>query len=261
MRSSVLEGEAFDGKDVFPLVRRELMRWGGEVMALPLGVELATPGKQTKDHPALGLLAMAAAGAMSEGREGVMFDPQTMKPRISDAVFVEALERLAKSEPRNRSEGSGDVPIIPVLGFADRLLGVTTSSRNGASAFKLAAWLASAETSTQLDLAGARLQPVRRSLAAAAAWHDPRQSANERGEAAETLETALNAERCLLAPRIPGVDDYMVALDEAAKTPPADKAAAEGALQKVAARWEQITDAHGREAQRRAYLKHLNIAE
>ena len=45
VRPSVLEGDEFNGDDVFPLVRRELMRWGGEVMALPLGVELAVPGK------------------------------------------------------------------------------------------------------------------------------------------------------------------------------------------------------------------------
>ena len=68
-------------------------------------------------------------------------------------------------------------------------------------------------------------------------------------------------DQCLLVPRIPGVDEYMAALDEAAKSPPADKAAAEAALQKVAERWEQITNAHGREAQRQAYLKHLQISE
>jgi hypothetical protein len=99
MRSSVLEGDEFDAKDVFPIVRRELMRWGGEVMALPLGVELAVPGRQNKSHPGLNLLAIAAPGAVTDGREGVLFDPQTMKPRITDAVFVEALQRLAKAEP------------------------------------------------------------------------------------------------------------------------------------------------------------------
>jgi hypothetical protein len=261
VRSSVLEGDAFDGKDVYPIVRRELMRWGGEVLALPLGVDLTVPGKFNKTHPGLNFLAVAAPGAVSDGREGVLFDPQTMKPRITDPVFVEALQLMAKPEPGNKSKGSGDDRIVPVFGFSDRLLGVTTSSRNGATAFKLAAWLASAEISTQLESAGERMQPVRRSLAASSAWHDPKQSANERAEAAKTLEAAMDAERCLLVPRIPGVDEYVVALDEAAKTPPADKTAAEAALQKVAVQWEQITEAHGREAQRRAYLKHLQISE
>lgn len=261
VRSSVLEGDEFDSKDVFPIVRRELMRWGGEVMALPLGIELVVPEKLNKLHPGLNFLAIAAPSAVSDGREGVLFEPQTMKPRMTDAVFVEALQRLAKAEQKNKSAESSDVHVVPVLGFADRLMGVTSSSRNGASAFKLAAWLASAETSTQLESAGERLLPVRRSLAAAAAWHDPAQSAGERAEVAKTLEVALNAERSLLVPRIPGVDKYMAALDEVAKTPPVDKAAAEAALQKVAERWEQITNAHGREAQQRAYLKHLQISE
>jgi ABC-type glycerol-3-phosphate transport system substrate-binding protein len=261
MRSSVLEGDAFDGKDVYPIVRRELMRWGGEVMALPLGIELAVPEMQIKSHPGLNFLAIAALNAVSNGREGVLFDPQTMKPRITDAVFVNALQQLAKADPAGKPSESRDVHIVPVLGFADRLMAVTSSSRNGASAFKLAAWLASPETSTQLASAGERMLPVRRSLAAVAAWHDPAQSAGERTETAKTLEAALNAERCLLVPRIPGVDEYMAALDEAARTPAADKVTAEAVLQKVAERWEQITNAHGREAQRRAYLKHLQISE
>lgn len=261
MRPSVLEGDQFDAKDVFPLVRRELMRWGGEVMALPLGVELAVPGKQNKSHPGLNFLAIAAPGAVTDGREGVLFDPQTMKPRITDAVFVEALQRLANAEAAKKPEGRGDAPIVPVLGFADRLMGVTASSRNGASAFKLAAWLASADVSTQLASGSERLLPVRRSLAAPASSRDPSQPSGERTDSPKTLATSLNSDRCLLVPRIPGVDEYMAALDEAAKTPPADKAAAEAALQKVAERWEQITNAHGRESQRRAYLKHLQISE
>ena len=261
IRSSVLEGDEFDGKEVFPIVRRELMRWGGEVMALPLGVELVVTGTQNKSHPGLNFLAIAAPNAVSDGREGVLFDPQTMKPRIADAVFVEALQRLAKAEPAKKPDERSDVPIVPVFGFADRLMGVTTSSRNGASAFKLAAWLASADVSTQLESAGDRMLPVRRSLATSTSRHDPAQSSGEREDSAKTPETALNADRCLLVPRIPGVDEYMSALDEAAKAPPADKAAAEAALQKVAERWEQITNAHGREAQRQAYLKHLQISE
>jgi hypothetical protein len=261
MRSSVLEGDEFDAKDVFPIVRRELMRWGGEVMALPLGVELAVPGNQNNAHPGLSFLAVAAPGAVTDGREGVLFDPQTMKPRITDAVFVEALQRLAKAEPGKKPEGRDDAPAVPVFGFADRLMGVTTSSRNGASAFKLAAWLASAEVSTQLASGGERMLPVRRSLAAPTSSRDSAQSSDEGAESAKNRKTSLNSDRCLLVPRIPGVDEYMAALDEAAKTPPADKAAAEAALQKVAARWEQITNAHGRESQRRAYLKHLQISE
>jgi hypothetical protein len=261
VRPSVLEGDEFSGGDVFPLLRRELMRWGGEVMALPLGIQVAMPGAANAVHPGLAFLAVAAPSAVSNGHEGVLFDPQTMKPRITDRVFVDALQRYSKSETSTLAEASGAERFVPVLGFADRLVGVSTASRNGASAFKLIAWLASADVSTQLVVPGERLLPVRRSLAATSSRSNSTQPPGERAETAKTLEAALDAEQCLLVPRIPGVDEYMAALDEAAKTPVANKAAADAALRKVAERWEQITSAHGRDAQRRAYLKHLQITE
>src|SRR3954447_18734866 len=54
VRASVLDGDEFNGRDVFPLLRRELMRWGGEVMALPLGVQVVVPGTADASHPGLG---------------------------------------------------------------------------------------------------------------------------------------------------------------------------------------------------------------
>jgi hypothetical protein len=73
------------------------------------------------------------------------------------------------------------------------------------------------------------------------------------------LEAALSGEKHLLIPRIPGVDEYLAALDEAVKAVMNDHVAAQTALDNAAKRWEEITDAHGRDAQRKAYLKHLGI--
>jgi ABC-type glycerol-3-phosphate transport system substrate-binding protein len=141
------------------------------------------------------------------------------------------------------------------------MIGVASASRNGASAFQLIAWLASPDISAQLASAGERMMPVRKSLASSSAGVDSTKSSGEGSESAKMLEPVLNAEQCLLVPRIPGIDEYMAALDEAVKSPPRDKAAAEAALKKVADEWEQITNAHGRDAQRRAYLNHLEITE
>src|SRR5262249_25122661 len=132
---------------------------------------------------------------------------------------------------------------------------------NGASAFKLAAWLASPDVSAQLNVPENRLTSVRRSSDVASSQSKSEQPSGERDETANTLASALAGNQCLLVPRIPGVDEYMAALNEAAKSAPADEAAAEAALQKVAERWEQITNAHGRDSQRRAYLNHLGISE
>jgi hypothetical protein len=261
VRSSVLEGDEFDGRDVFPLLRRELMRWGGEVMALPLGVQVVAPDKADAGHPGLRFLAVAAPSAVANEREGVLFDPQTMKPRIADPVFVDALEKFAKSKSAARTGEKSGENFVPVLGFGDRLIAVNSASRNGASAFKLAAWLASVDVSTQLNAAGDPLLSVRRAAAPQPSRSNSDQPPGDRRETAKTFEAALNGDRCLLVPRIPGVDEYMAALDEAVKAPPADKVAAAAGLQKVAERWEQITIAHGREAQRQAYLKHLQISQ
>jgi hypothetical protein len=261
VRPSVLQSAEFDAGDVFPLVRRELMRWGGEVMALPLGVRIAMRNKSTDDHPGIALLAEAAPTALSNEHEGVLFDPQTMKPRIDDAPFIKALQQLVEIGPENGRTGIGFAQSAPVFGFDDRLVAVSTASRNGASAFKLIAWLASAEISTQLARAGKQQMPVRRSLVMSSAWYEAGLNASERAKFAEALTTSLSGEKCLLIPRIPGVDEYMAALDAAVKSAMVDKVPANVALRNAADRWNQITDAHGRDRQRQAYLKHLGIAE
>jgi hypothetical protein len=64
-----------------------------------------------------------------------------------------------------------------------------------------------------------------------------------------------------LVPRIPGVDEYLAALDEAVDETVRLGAAPQDALAKAAQRWEEITDARGRDSQRPAYWKHLGISE
>lgn len=260
VRASVLESDEFKADDVFPLIRRELIRWGGDVMALPLGLDLETPGNKVHSHSSIGLLIEAAPSITSNEREGKLFDPQTMKPRISDPEFVAALRRFAAASGKNDAPRTGTSRMVPVIGIADRLVAVTTASRNGASAFKLIGWLASAEVSTQLESQGERKLPVRPSLLTSSVWYDPALTATERSEITKTLELELNGDKCFVFPRIPGVDEYMTALDEEVTAAVLGKLAPEVALAKAAERWERITDAHDRAAQRRAYLKHLGIS-
>src|SRR3954469_13556306 len=143
VRKSVLDSGEFNASDVFPLIRRDLMKWGGEVMALPLGVKIAMRTKAAENHPGISLLVEAAPAVFSTEREGVLFDPQTMKPRIQETVFVAALERLAKKMSEHISIGIDFAESTPVFGFEDRLIAASAASRNGASAFKLMTWLAS----------------------------------------------------------------------------------------------------------------------
>ncbi len=264
VRQNVLDDESMKFDDIFPLVRNELISWGGQIMALPLGIGpfALTP---TSDAPrAIALLSAAAPHAISNARIGVLFDTETMKPRITEPEFVKALVQLAErngSKVGKQAASSTDELVIPVLGYNDRLIAVTSSSHNAASAFKLLEWLAQPEMISQFAQVDGLLLPPRRSLESSAAWYDKSLSATERTQRGKLLDAALSGQRCLLIPRIPGIDEYLAALDAAVKAVVVDKTSPAAALKKAAQRWQQITDSHGREKQREAYYQHLGISE
>ncbi len=260
VRNNVLRSDTVDTDDYFPLVR-PLISWDRQVMALPLGVDLPT-SRETFDHQrAISLLVEVAPAAGSRGRVGVLFDPQTMKPRITQPLFVDAMKRLPNSNGA-RSVAVPRVPVLgmPVLGVGDRLAAVTTASRNAASAFKLLAWLAGPEISSQLARAGNGTMPVRQSLASSPAWYDPRLTAGERNVLGKAIVESLSSQQCLLIPRIPGVDEYLAALERAVHNAVSGGIDPKAALEQASTRWETITDALGRDAQRQAYRKHLGIS-
>ncbi len=268
VRGNVLGDEALDAADIFPLVRNDLMKWGGQTMVLPLGIAPSAIDPTANAPKSIALLAAAAPHAITNECIGVLFDSETMKPRITEKPFEEALSAVLKSPLPNR-EGLGEGPTrvatpqlapISIIGCDDRLIAVTASSHNAASAFKLLAWLAQADISSQLAKAAGGKLPPRRSLATSAAWYDPKLSATDRGERGKELEAMLGGQQALVIPRIPGTDEYLAALDDAVKSATADKVPAAAALQAAAARWEKITDTLGRDKQRAAYQKHLGIS-
>jgi ABC-type glycerol-3-phosphate transport system substrate-binding protein len=261
LRTNVLQSEDFNSEDFFPLVRRELMKWGGQVMAAPLGVQPAGLDQGASDNLVLTLLSRAAPAVVTADRFGALFDAETMTPRIAEKPFVSALQQMvlpAASEDRSETNRARNVP---VLGYNDRLAAVTSTTRNAASAFKLLEWLAQSDTSTQLASAAGGMMPARRSLASSPSWYDSNVDVRERSDLAKALEATLSGERCLLIPRIPGVDEYISALDEAVREAASGSVAPQTALDSVAKRWEVITESRGRESQREAYRKHLGVSE
>jgi hypothetical protein len=259
VRASVLDSEELNAADFFPQVRNELIRWGGEVMALPLGIDRSVIEAPLKPMNSISLFAVAGPGVISNERLGVLFDIETMKPRIAEPVVIESLLQLYKSMAALGEEQLQVVPSVPVLGFNDRLAAVTSASRNAASAFKLLEWLAGSETSSQLTRGAAGQLPVRRSLASSAAWYEPTLSASDRAERGKMLSAMLSGERSFVIPRIPAIDEYLAALDEAVNSAENKNVVPAEALQEAAEKWEKITEAHGREKQRRAYQNHLGI--
>jgi hypothetical protein len=254
VRKRVLEDKSLDFNDFFPLVRQRLIVWGGQVMALPLAIDF--PGLTVNWNPpgAVSYLVAVAPQAVEPTRIGDLFDPKSMTPRIDDPALAALFHRDAGSE------GQAGKRVL-VLGFGDRMASVTTSTRNAASAFKLLAWLASADVSSQLARAEIGSQPARKSLSSNAAWYGAGLTEAERVAIGKNLQAALEGSDVLIVPRIPGVDEYLAALDEAAKHAALDDVKPEEAFRQAAGQWERITDARGREAQRQAYMKHLNVNE
>ncbi len=373
VRESVLRGKTYDAADVLPLVRRRLVRYGGQEMALPLGVEVPLVGYRqdwlaerqdetprswdefqkllqqpdvvplwwprragTAHWEATMLLARAAGYAVHPNREGVLFDVHTMKPRIAEPPFVRALEEWCGEKDRHGMAGversdppagqpaggspsarpqppgaespvaaveivwaglpgsaelynhlAGDwetaehgVRQVPLVGGGGSLAGVTASSRNAASAFRLAAWLTGAEIGGQIGPKAAASLPCRYSqMRAVGRWFRPplplgedRVAAGDspwRGEGAlsndkavaDAVERALSGETCLVVPPLPGVDRYLAALDEGVARALRGEQSAADALAEVAQEWDKLTDELGRDRQRQAYLKHLGIVE
>ena len=169
-------------------------------------------GPPDQSHPDCDCLLLAAPQTVSPNRVGDLFDPETMKPRITEPVFVDALSPDLQRQDAARNQ-ERTVVSVPVLGVADRLAAVTSSSRNAASAFKLLGVAGTPEVSSQLrTLARGRCRFANRSRRHRRGTIRS-STASERAELAKTLEAALSGNECLIVPRIPGVDEYMAALD------------------------------------------------
>lgn len=246
------------------------------------------------------LLARAAAYANHPREESNLLDSQTLAPRIATAPFVRALEEWqreaaqrsssdqADGESTSRNEPQGAAVVWSELPGAEQvfnrasgqwdsvdrgpqrvtfladgwLIAVTTSSRNATTAFRLAGWLASAEIGSQLATPGLTALPCRRSqLVTLGRWIGPAVGPAGSSQFGKAYSAAVGRANAMVVPRIPGVDEYLAALNAAVGSALDGQQTPTDALQEAARQWEEITQRRGRPAQRRAYQHHLGIAE
>jgi hypothetical protein len=126
------------------------------------------------------------------------------------------------------------------------------------TAFQLAQWLTTGDVATGLSSRSTGTLWFRASQAGASGrWLKGMTLAKEGEPVTKIVAAALSADSPALVPRVPGIDEYLNALAEGVREAPADEAAATATLEKVAARWEEITDRLGRERQVAAYRRHL----
>ncbi|MEO1498584.1 MAG: hypothetical protein AAFV43_15680 [Planctomycetota bacterium] len=245
----------------------------------------------------LAFLALAAPRVVHRSQAGVLWESDTFEPQLESRPFVRTLEQLiadandsedAATTGRvvwpNRgsdSEPGGAAPVTataevynPLSGVwepspaqpatlvasSGRLVGVTTASRNATSAFRLVAWLASAEVASQLRDASPGLANCRGSLATRPDdWiaADPR--APRAASFSRALAAALRTNRFLIAPRLPGHERYVATLGAAVGRALGGEATASAALAEAAADWRRIADELGRQQQHAAYLRSINL--
>jgi len=248
---------------------------------------------------AVEFLVRALGYASQRNRSSILFDPDTMQPRITSPPFLRALQEIVAVSQRPASGKRGvavtigwpqalplaaasaqrveltpvpaatavynhsleiweepDPPApVVILGFAGRLVSVTRSSRNAASAFELLQWLASGEIASNLSQRSESTAWWRASqVSQASLWL----RGSELGEwAARAITRQLSGEHCFLLPRIPAIDDYLAHLSKAVANAKLGNLSADAALQLAADAWEATTTEQGRDSQRAAYRKHL----
>jgi hypothetical protein len=317
VRPSVLADPELAWGDFFTVIRDQVVRYGGEVYALPLGdspLALAWSGSLPEKMPttweqfsesAVGVkrshlppfplsrefIARALAVTSPPDRATLFFDPQTMDARLTTPQLVRALEWLIASSkhtddpaanvtlPRDAVASTLSPLLIArenytasldrwdqvdrenppvVLGFAGRLVSVTSSSRNAASAFKLIPWLTSGSAGTDLSQRSQSTLWCRASqVSKAAGWFKEKPS----DDRTRWLSQQLSRGDVYLLPRVPGIGRYLAELEATLRNALTNQEPAGRALAATESKWDALTDSLGRERQRTAFNRHLGLAE
>lgn len=261
------------------------------------GARALTMDRDDDTELALAYLAWLAPHAVHRSRVATLFDSDTFEPRLTEPPFVRALEDFVTENrggpgqiawPRRRepltvnsrpqvmppadevfdpiAEQWEAVPDFPeanrfatVVASSGRLIGVTKVSRNSATAFRYAAWLAGPGNARELASSSDYVANCRGSFARAGdAWResDNRELARQFSGAAAAM---LRLPRFLIAPRLPGSERYLATLGAQVRAALEGEAAAAALLQ-AAVDWEAISQEFGRGKQHQAYLRSVNTA-
>ena len=300
VRKSVLQNPDLALDDILPLIRNVTLRYGNQVYAFSLGEpplmiadNSSSPNSLVKFPHALQLLTRGIAYARHRSGTTGWFDAQSMQPQIATPPFVKALEEMlsqpsvtiawptiASPDPtkpivfkplpqadqvynpvRKTWEPNDSTQPLTFLGFAGRSASVTRATRNSASAFKFLTWMISENIATQLSPRSEATLWFRKSQTQKAKKWLPRSSTDAQTTA--TLNRLLASDSYYLLPRIPGVDEYLQAMDktiaQALSRKTTEQISAKKALAKIATQWNTLTDRYDRNRQRTAYRKHLGL--
>jgi multiple sugar transport system substrate-binding protein len=163
------------------------------------------------------------------------------------------------NEKRWEARHEEETPFVAFLGIASRMGAVNAKSPAREAAFALLVWLSEGQYSLQICPVSTATTLFRKShLEKPQLWTEKELAPSAAAQYAVSASTTLNREAWLDL-RLPGRDEYLAVLDEAVqaavegKTPPAE------ALSTAAEKWRKITEKHGKESQKSAYLHSLGL--
>lgn len=149
---------------------------------------------------------------------------------------------------------------VPLLATTGRLGLIAKGSPNHRSAARLLMWLAGNEQSPPIGAHSphSTLYSLTQ-LRSPHQWVEPQISTAAARSYGELSEQTFDRPQWLFALRIPGRTQYLAALDEAVRESLADGTSPRKALREAADEWQAVTDRLGKENQRRAYRKSLEL--
>lgn len=154
---------------------------------------------------------------------------------------------------------AGETTTVPLLASAGRLAALTRTGRRSSAANTMLLWLGGIELGDTVSPTSASTTLFRASqVGSARRWVNPQlgdRAAREYGElVAKTQSHAI----WLSSIRIPGRQQYLAALDQAVWRA-LEGEPAQDVLAVAAARWQEITDAIGRDKQKAAYTRSIGL--
>ena len=149
---------------------------------------------------------------------------------------------------------------VPLLATTGRMGVVSQKSPNPQAAAQLLAWLSGSELNPPLSTRSSRTTIYRKSqLRSPQRWVEPEMSLDSALMYGDVAEKAFDHRQWVFALRIPGRAEYLLALDEAVKQAVSEGKSPQRVLRDAARKWRAITEKLGKENQRRAYRKSLEL--
>lgn len=240
-------------------------------------------------------VARAVAATKPAERATLFFSPQTFAAELTTPQLVQAAESIAALSKQTgvNPPFSIDVAVPPrgdrttrsflplpgsveqyeaslnrwakadgrpaaIFGFAGRMVAVTESSRNAASAFQLLPWLVGDTNGERLSQRSKHTIWFRGSQAAqASGWL----ACDNEAEALSWINTALSANDAYFLPRVLQLGEYLSLLNDSVRKIAVERSDATKTLSATARSWEELTESIGRDRQIGAYRLHLGLEE